>query len=480
MNIDGASFQFVAFGLAAALVSNFSRSPVWRSAVLLLVSLVFLGLLAQTPILFLPLFGFLLLGYAGIILLERGWSKSAVWSILTVVFVFIWLKKYTFLPERIFLHSPYFTLGLSYIFFRVLHLIIDGKDGELPHRLGLVSFLNYTLNFTTLVSGPIQLYQDFAMTHLAPERPPLTIFTIGRAIERIAIGYFKVEVLSMMFSSIQTHAIAALSLSQPLSWRIFTGAVIAAVYPVYLYCNFSGYIDIVIGIAALMRFTLPENFNRPFSSDNFLNFWSRWHITLSNWFKVYFYNPVLMALMRRFPSPAIEPFLAVIAFFMTFFLLGIWHGQTSVFAFYGIVLAFGVSINKLYQIVMTKKLGRKTYKALSGQVIYNACARGLTYTYYSFCMLWFWSNWSQLSGFLRQLKAPALAGVWLVIFVTATVILSAWEFLRAWLLDLQWTGAPVLESRYTRTVYVTFAVVMTAAVIKLVNAPPPQIVYKGF
>ena len=65
--------------------------------------------------------------------------------------------------------------------------------------------------------------------------------------------------------------------------------------------------DIVIGIARLMRITLPENFNRPFSSDSFIGFWSRWHITLSEWLKTYVYYPVLMNLMRRYPSPALEP-----------------------------------------------------------------------------------------------------------------------------------------------------------------------------
>ena len=118
--MDTASFQFVAFGLGAALISNFSRSRVWRSFVLLLASIVFLGLLAHHPILFLPLAGFLLLGYLGILLLERGFSRSMIWSILAVILVYIWLKKYTFLPEGTFLHSAYFTLGLSYIFFRVL------------------------------------------------------------------------------------------------------------------------------------------------------------------------------------------------------------------------------------------------------------------------------------------------------------------------------------------------------------------------
>ena len=84
--MDNASFQFVAFGLAAALLSNLSRSRIWRSIVLLLASIVFLGLLAHNPIVLLPLIGFLLLGYAGIVLLERSWSRSFVASLLSVLF----------------------------------------------------------------------------------------------------------------------------------------------------------------------------------------------------------------------------------------------------------------------------------------------------------------------------------------------------------------------------------------------------------
>ena len=177
--MDSASFQFVLFGLAAALISNFSRSRVWRSVVLLVVSIVFLGLLAHNPIVFLPLIGFLLLGYAGLLLIERGWSRSIVWSILAVIFVYIWLKKYTFLPESIFLHSPYFTLGLSYILFRVLHLLIETGDGDEKQHIGLGAYLLYTLNFTTLVSGPIQRYDDFARDQFASQPIVLGPRTIG-------------------------------------------------------------------------------------------------------------------------------------------------------------------------------------------------------------------------------------------------------------------------------------------------------------
>ena len=76
--MDSASIQFVLFGLGMALVSNLSRSRVWRSLVLLIASLVFLGFLERDPILFLPLFVFLLLGYIGIFAIQQGWSRSAI------------------------------------------------------------------------------------------------------------------------------------------------------------------------------------------------------------------------------------------------------------------------------------------------------------------------------------------------------------------------------------------------------------------
>ena len=78
----------------------------------------------------LPLAAFLLAGYGALALRERRWLGGAAWTIPAVIFAYVWLKKYTFLPERFFLHVPYFTLGLSYIFFRVLHLLIEAGEPE--------------------------------------------------------------------------------------------------------------------------------------------------------------------------------------------------------------------------------------------------------------------------------------------------------------------------------------------------------------
>ena len=214
--MDTASFQFVAFGLVVALVSNFSHSRTWRSIVLFVASIVFLVLLAHSPVAFLPLIGFLLLGYAGFVLVERGWSKYAVVSILTVILAYIWLKKYTFLPEETFLHFPYFTLGLSYIFFRVLHLIIEAGDKEKEGHIGLGRFLLYTLNFTTFVSGPIQRYDEFAQDQFAAEPIPLGPRIIGRQLERIVRGFFKVNVLAMLLNAMHEDALAQMYQPLPL------------------------------------------------------------------------------------------------------------------------------------------------------------------------------------------------------------------------------------------------------------------------
>jgi len=123
----------------------------------------------------------LVVGFAGLKAIERGLSKRIVWSVLSVILVYIWLKKYTFLPEGSFLRFPYFTLGLSYIFFRVLHLQIEAGDTREKNPVGLGAYLLYTLNFTTLVSGPIKRYDEFTRDQFAtqPIAPGLERFRVA-------------------------------------------------------------------------------------------------------------------------------------------------------------------------------------------------------------------------------------------------------------------------------------------------------------
>jgi D-alanyl-lipoteichoic acid acyltransferase DltB (MBOAT superfamily) len=477
--MGSASLQFVAYGAAVAILLNLSASPIWRRLLLLAASLLFLAFFSRNPLAFVPIAVFLLVGYLAVHVNRKASGFIFVASLAILIFLFVWLKRYTFIPAEIFLKYPYFTLGLSYIFFRVLHLVVDSHAHNLADNLSPLSYLNYTLNFTTLVSGPIQPYQEFHAMQTTCPALPMSMSIFGRSAARIITGFYKVNVLSLFLSLIQSDAVNVL-LNGESHNRIITGTLIVASYPLYLYCNFSGYIDIVIGMARLLRVELPENFNRPFSSGNFLVFWNRWHITLSTWLKTYVYNPLMIASMEKWPSATAEPFIAVGAFFFTFFLIGVWHGQTSEFIFYGILLGFGVSVVKLYQILMIRKLGRARFNALGKNTFYVAFARGATFSWFTFSLLWFWSSWKQLDAMRSFLSSSDLLGIWVLVFFGMAIVLEIWERVRSWSTARQFEGRPITSSRYLTTVWCTAYVVLTILTMSLLNAPAPDIVYKAF
>ena len=478
MNVP--SWEFLAFGLLAALVFNLSHAAQWRKIGLLATNLIFLSTFSHSPHAYLPFAAFLALGYLGVRLISEGSRRVALFFIIAMLLCFAWLKRYAFLPDTVRLPQVYVTVGVSYVFFRLLSLLIDRRDGALPGPIGPITYLNYALNFTSLVSGPIQRFEDYRSMETA--EPPLSLdaATVGTAVERIVIGLFKVFVLSSVFIALQGNRIAALEIEQAWGAKVADGIVIALVYPLYLYLNFSGYTDFVIGIARFFRINLPENFDRPFAAMNFIEFWSRWHITLSSWLKTYVYAPLIFALMRRFPAPRLEPLLGVIAYFVTFFLVGIWHGQTSEFLFFGLLQGGGVAANKLYQISCEKITGRRRYRRICGDPLYQALARGLTCSYFAFSLLWFWSTWSQLGRMASLIGASGLIGLWLAAIFIATLVSTAFVVSQQWLASLQLAGTPLWSSRYLRTVGSTAMVVVIAVQMLSLSGEAPQIVYKAF
>lgn len=475
--MDSVSFQFLGFALAVVIAANLFRARWWRDGVLLAASLAFIAMCSQ-GLSVVPFAAFLALGFAGVSCMRTGHYRWYTALIVGTIALFTWLKKYLFFPAPVVLHFPYLTLGLSYVLFRVLHLIIETRQGLIPEPVGIVSYLNYTLNFTTLVSGPIQRYQDFSAGRLKGK--PLTVSVVGEALERIIVGCAKVNFLGLIISNARAGWLAVLAQPATPAVKTLAAAALFASYPLFLYCNFSGYIDVAIGIARLLGMDLPENFNRPFSADSFIGFWNRWHITLSEWLRTYVYNPLLMTLMRKYSSRQLEPVWAVGAFFVTFFLIGFWHGQTSVFLFFGFLQGFGVSINKLYQIVMVRRLGRKRFNAASSRPAYVAVARGFTFTWFAFTLIWFWSNWTQIGFFASTLSPVLLPAVWGLIFVGSTVALALWESARGALLSIEWNGNPVLPSRYARTAWCTVLVLVSLVVMTILNSRAPDIVYKAF
>jgi len=410
--MDFTSTTYILFVTATVLAFNAWRLPVFRQCVLLVANLVFLASFVQSPLQLAPLAAFLALGYAAtrwVARWPRPWLLGL--SVAAIVVVFVVLKRYTFLPAGIDLPFLYLQIGLSYILFRILQMVIDSAGGEKEARLDPLNFFNFACNFLCFVSGPIQRSNEY-LADLGQLDRKVDETVAFKALHRIIKGFIKLAVVSAIANYLFANFSAALlAETTPLvGWHyVLQYAASAVTYTFYLYYNFSGYMDIVIGIGWLLGQNLPENFDRPFSARNIFEFWSRWHMTLSEWFKTYVFNPLMKFLADHVTAVGWLPYLAVVAFFVTFFVMGVWHGSTGVFVIYGLVMGAGASLNKLWQVVMSKRLGKKRYKAVGESFAYASLVRGLLFAFFALAVTGLWVNMDQLTLLARRLGVAGLA-----------------------------------------------------------------------
>jgi alginate O-acetyltransferase complex protein AlgI len=481
--MDFTSPIYLTFVASIVLTFNAWSTARFRLVALMAANFVFIASFVRSPEQVGPLAGFLLLGFAATRWVAR-WPNTLVLpaTVALIVGVFVVLKHYTFLPAGIGLSFLYLQIGLSYILFRILQMVIDSAGGEKDARLGPLNYFNFTCNFLSFVSGPIQRSDDYLaqLSQISREIDATLAFT---AFHRIIIGFIKLAVVSA-FANYLFAALSAGLLAETTSisgWRFAAQYAASAVaYTFYLYYNFSGYMDIVIGIGWLLGQNLPENFDRPFSARNIFEFWARWHMTLSEWFKTYVFNPLMKFLATHVSSPALLPYLGVIGFFVTFFIMGVWHGSTGVFVIYGLVWGAGASLNKLWQVFMTNRLGRKRYKSVGDSLTYASLARGLLFAFFALAVTGLWVNMHQLS-LLRQ----RLGMTGLVAALLATTLCAA---LGGIVLDrtsrLVTAFAPRLGGSNTAGVAVRNAVLASEVLlIFAVSAffhKAPEFVYKAF
>ena len=290
--------------------------------------------------------------------------------------IFIWLKRYPIVSAVPTFNFAFTVVGLSYILFRILHILVDVAQGCLP-RPSFIAYLNYVFFFLSLLSGPIRRYEDFApQAEMTP--PPLGWDEVNTSAKRVVLGYLMVIVIGNA-----TNNFVEMAKPQFLDglghgkivFEIYLFALLTFAYLLNLFVNFAGYMNIVIGVGSLAGIILPENFDHPFKSEGFLDLWSRWHITLSNWFKSYLFNPLLRTLSARWGTKNSTPYLGAIAFYVTFFVMALWHGTTSIFFVYGLFLGSGVTINRLWQILTPKVLGKNLQAALGAPLVLPALSR---------------------------------------------------------------------------------------------------------
>jgi hypothetical protein len=174
-----------------------------------------------------------------------------------------------------------------------------------------------------------------------------------------------------------------------------------------------------------------------------------------------------------------DPFFGVAGYFVTFFLVGVWHGQTSEFLCFGLLQGAGVSLNKLNQIALAKALGRKRFKALDANVLYRAFSRGLTFTYFTFSLIWFWSNWSQIHHLAAALTRAQQILMWVVLWFGSTAALAVWELLRRFALGFEWDGGSVLLAAPVRAALVFYLTLLTLITLSIVTVSTP-VLYQIF
>lgn len=223
-------------------------------------------------------------------------------------------------------------LGFSYIAFRLIHVLRDKQMGRLP-ELSLAEFATFVVFFPSLAAGPIDRAERFAQD-LRKEFVLTQDETLWAGI-RIFIGLFKKFVIA--------DTLALIALNDLLATQVRTAGwmwIIVYAYTFQIYFDFSGYTDIAVGIARLAGIKLPENFAAPYLKSNLTQFWNSWHMTLTQWVRNYFFNP-LNRWMRGAKTIPVWGMI-LLGQVATMLVIGLWHGVTLNFILWGLWHGLGL------------------------------------------------------------------------------------------------------------------------------------------
>ncbi len=331
-------------------------------------------------------------------------------------------------------------LGISFYTFQTMGYLIDVYRGKTeadknPARLALfVSF------FPQLVQGPISRHSDLAHQLYEPHRFNGAAFFSG--MQRILWGYFKKLVIADRILVVMKELLS--------NTAEYDGAyvlLLILIYSVEIYADFTGGIDITIGIAEAMGITLKENFRHPFTSRSTKEYWNRWHITMGSWFTDYIFNPLSVAkpmqslskkVRRTFGDGVGKRFPVYVATIVTWFLTGLWHGASWNFIVWGLLNGLVILVSRelepLYKKFRTKfprLTASKPYGAfmiartflLMGVIRSLDCYRNVPITFYKWSTMFTTFNYGSL--FADGLDKIGFTAENLIIVVIGTAIVCA-------------------------------------------------------
>ena len=319
---------------------------------------------------------FCLAGFGAARLVERHPRRLAP-AVAVLTLTFLVMRAYDFLVPvlpRSLAEGLLATAGLSFLFFKILHVVIDASAGTLgPLRAG--RYACYCLNFTTFLLGPIQRYQDFSDQWDGRKAAIGPGFDSHLdAFNRMLRGFVKKFVVAEFLARYALLPGAGLGDLGPL--EALQGTYL---FYLFLYFDFSGYCDIVIGIGSLMGIRPPENFDLPFFSGNIAAFWLRVHRSLTTWLTEYVFNPLYARALRSASLGRHKPLAASCALLGTMLVSGLWHGTTFNFVLFGLVHGIYLSVYRSFELAMIGRIGRKGLRQRRRQLWWRAAAWLVTF-----------------------------------------------------------------------------------------------------
>jgi len=259
-----------------------------------------------------------------------------------------------------FIERIAFPLAISFFTFQQIAFVIDAAAGEVRRT----NFLNYSLFvtfFPQLLAGPIVHHREMMpqFERSSTFRRSSSDIAVGSTL--FLLGLFKKTVFADGIAQYSDPVFAAAAEGESISFLAGWGASIA--YTLQIYFGFSGYSDMAVGIARTFGIRLPMNFNSPFKAASMIDFWQRWHITLTRFLTAYLYNPMALSATRRriikgrpvikrgVGSPAAFAATVAIPMILTMGLAGLWHGDAFTYVVWGLIAGFYLAINHLWRMI---------------------------------------------------------------------------------------------------------------------------------
>lgn len=309
----------------------------WRNLSLFLLSLVFYGW--DKPI-YIPVMLFsvtvsYLCGFPIGKYRDRDRHRARVWLVVSLVLnlsVLVFFKYTNFIIENLRLIPPLagvlhplewleLPIGISFYTFQIMSYSIDLYRGENETQRSYIAFGTYVALFPQLIAGPIVRYRDVDRQLLSRTH---TVDRFASGVRRFAVGFGKKILLGDALAAVYAY----LSTAADFEFTVLSGWLMVATYTLHIYFDFSGYSDMAIGLGRMFGFEFPENFRYPYMASSITDFWRRWHITLSTWFREYVYIP--LGGNRR--GRARQYFNLAVVWLLT----GLWHGASWNFVLWGL------------------------------------------------------------------------------------------------------------------------------------------------